>query len=363
MINRPLRIILLFALIFGGYSGYRWLFKPADTLNASGVLEARNINVGSKVGGRVRDVLVREGDHVASGQVLVTFEDAEQAARVEQFRGKVEQARANLDKMEHGSRIEDIAEARAATGTPQSGPGYRREEVSSARAALARATADAVNARTEFQRKQQLLAKGAISRQTFDDALARRDMAQQQVSSLNHELSAAEGRLKAAEAVVQRTETGFRTEDISAAHAELVVAEGQLHEAEASWREHEVKAPADATVEVLDLRPGHLLQPNATVAKLLEDAQLFVMVYVPETRIGRVTLGQKAEVWADSFPDHPFAATVEQIRQQAEFLPRNVQTLEERVHQVIGVKLRIDNGDHRLRSGVHADVRFIDGQP
>ena len=363
MTQRRTVVLLLLALAASVYVGQRWLLPPDRKLNASGVLEARNINVGSKVGGRIREVLVREGDHVRTGEVLVRFDDAEQAARVEQARGKLALARANLDKMEHGSRIEDIAEARAATGTPQAGPGYRRAEVAAARAALARAKADATHAEVEFRRAEALLVRHDVSRQAYDDAAARLAMAKEQVATLAHDLSAADGRLQAAEAVTQRTETGFRNEDIAAARADLVAAEGQLHEMEASWREHEVKAPADATIEVLDLRPGHLLQPNAIVAKLLEDAQLFVMVYVPEPRIGQVRLGQKAEVRTDAFPDQTFAATVEQIRQKAEFLPRNVQTLEERVHQVIGVKLRIDNSDHRLRAGVHADVRFLDGQP
>lgn len=349
----------LVVLCLGGYYAYRqWLAGPAE-LTASGVLEARNIGVGSKVGGRISAIRVREGDHVEAGQILVEFEAGEQAARLEQARGRLQQARANLEKLENGSRPEDIAESRAAVRFDGNKPGFRRQELESARADLARAKADAANAERELRRYQDLLARSVASRQQYDDARTRRDMANAQVVSLQHSFDAAAGRLAAAEAVLDRARNGFRREDVEAARADVATAEGQVHEAEVLWNEHRVTAPAAATVEVLDQRPGQLLQPNAIVAKLLEDAQLFVMVYVPEPRIGQVRLGQKVEVRLDSFPDRAIEATVEQIRQQAEFLPRNVQTLEERVHQVIGVKLRIDNADHRLRAGVHAEVRFL----
>ena len=99
---------------------------------------------------------------------------------------------------------------------------------------------------------------------------------------------------------------------------------------------------------------------NAVVARLLESDQLYVMVYVPESKIGLVRVGQKAEVKVDAFAQW-FPAVVEQIRQKAEFLPRNVQTADERVHQVIGVKLRVDNSSGKLRAGIAADVRFAGG--
>ena len=91
------------------------------------------------------------------------------------------------------------------------------------------------------------------------------------------------------------------------------------------------------------MRPGDLIAPNTPVATLLERDQIYIRIYIPETEIGHVTLGQKAEVRVDSFANTVFEGVVEQINQQAEFLPRNVQTREERVHQVFGVKVRIDD--------------------
>src|SRR5262249_39646867 len=124
------------------------------------------------------------------------------------------------------------------------------------------------------------------------------------------------------------------------------------------WAEREVRAPTAAIVETMDIRPGDLLAANAPIAQLLEADQLYLMVYVPETQISGVQIGKTATITVDSFPNQTFQARVEQIRQQSEFWPRNVQTKEERVHQVIGGKLRVENPDNRLRAGVSADVQF-----
>ncbi len=323
-----------------------------NALVAAGTLEARNISVGSKVGGRVSSVLVREGDQVEPNQLLVVFDSAELEGQLLQAQGRVQAARANLNKMVRGSRPEEIAEANAAS------QGYREAELAQARADLERALADKANADRELKRTRALTAAGAMSQQSLDNAGDRERAAQAQVNSYGNAVAAAEGRLNAAKAVAQKTQRGFRPEEIAAAHADLTLAEGQLKEAEARWAEHEVRAPAAATVETMDLRPGDLVPANSPIAQLLEADELYLMVYVPETQIGGVQVGTSAQIRVDTFPDQTFKARVEQIRQQSEFLPRNVQTKEERVHQVIGVKLRVENPDKRLRAGVSADVEF-----
>jgi len=326
--------------------------RHTNHLTASGVLEARNISVGSKMGGRITRVFVSEGDHVSPDQLLVAFDDAELTAQLLQAKGRVELARADLDKMLRGSRPEDIEEASAAS------EGYRKAELGQAKADLDRAQTDEANASRELKRTEALTAGGAASQQSLDNARDRQRAAQAQVESQTNAVSAAEGRLKAAQAVTERAHKGFRSEEIAASRAQLKLSEGQLKEAEARWAEREVRAPASAVVESLDLRPGDLLNANAPVARLLEADQLYLMVYVPETKIGQVKVGRSAQLTVDTYPNEKFTATVEQIRQQAEFLPRNVQTKEERAHQVIGVRLRIKNPDGRLRAGISADVDF-----
>jgi multidrug resistance efflux pump len=242
---------------------------------------------------------------------------------VEQARARTAQAHANLDKMQRG---------------------YRREEIAQAQADLDRVRAEAENAEGTWKRAQQLAAEGVFSRQQRDDAQAAYE--------------AAVARVRNAQQRAAELEGGFRREDIAAARADLKRAEGELAEAEARYRERQVMAPAAAVVEVMDVRPGDLVAPNAAIALLLERDQIYIRIYVPETRIGLVRLGQRAEVSVDSFPGRIFTAEVEQINQKAEFLPRNVQTREERVHQVVGVKLRIHDPEGVIRPGMAADVKM-----
>jgi multidrug resistance efflux pump len=350
--KKKLALIVAVLGIAGISLAFAWKSQRSDVLVASGTLEARNINVGSKVGGRVSQVLVREGDRVEPGQLLVAFDSAELEGQLLQARGRFEAARANLDKMLRGSRPEEIAEARAASD------GFREAELAQAQADMERARADEANADRELSRTEKLAAAGVSTQQDLDNARDRHRSTKAQVSASTNAVVAAEGRLKAAQAVSDKTQHGFRSEDIAQVRAELVLAQGQLKEAEARWAEREVRAPAAAVVETMDLRPGDLLSANSTVAQLLEADQLYLMVYVPETHIGNVKIGQTAQIHVDTYPGKSFRAHVEQIRQQSEFLPRNVQTKEERVHQVIGVKLRVENSDNRLRAGVSADVQF-----
>lgn len=344
----PVIIVVLALATIGTKS---W-WKREDAITASGTLEARNVNVGSKVGGRVAQVNVLEGDRLQAGQVILTFEDSELNARVLSARGKYEEAKANYEKMLHGSRPEDIVEARATAE-------YQAHMADTRRADVERAQADLTNAKVNYGRAQELAASGVVSKQFLDDAENRYRSAQAVLLSAQQSLAASEHSTNASEAAKKRTERGFRPEEIVAAKAQMIAAEGDLKQAQSQWEEREVKAPANSVVEVMDIRPGDLLPANTTVAKLLETDQLYVVVYVPQGLIGRVHLGQMAELRVDAF-DQPFLAKVEQIRQQAEFLPRNVQTKDEREHQVIGVKLRVANPESRLRAGINADVKFLE---
>jgi len=347
---RIIIITLVVVAVAAGFSVRAW-FQRDHSLTASGTLEARNITVGSKVGGRITQVLVAEGDRVQKDQLLVTFDDAELYAALLQARGRLAQAQATLAKMERGNRPEEIAEARSQGAS-------REHAVAEAMAAAERAKADAANAETEFRRYQRLAQEGVVSREQRDAAENRYKMAMAAANSAEHAITVARSQAQAAKAQTNLVERGFRSEDIAAARADLQRAEGELKLAEARYAEREVRSPANAIVEVLDLRPGDLLPANSPVAKLLEADQLYVIVFVPQGEIGRVKIGQTAQVIVDAFPNETFKGTVEQIRQQAEFLPRNVQTREEREHQVIGVKLRVENQGSRLRAGVNADVRF-----
>jgi len=353
--------VLVVAAIAAGVAFSQGWFGRDSSLQGSGTVEARDIRVGSKVGGRIEKVLVREGDTVQAGQVLITFDDKELQAALDQSKAAAEKAR-------RGYRPEEIAEARAAVAEAkaeyeQRKNGYRREDVAAAQADLDRAKADASRAQLDFDRYDALAKKDLVSKQQRDTAeaafrmtAAAQQNAQHKLDELQHgyrpeEIASAEARYQQAQATYEKFARGNRREDVDLAKASFSYDE-------ARFREREVVAPSAATVEVLDVRPGDLIAPNTPVATLLERDQIYIRIYIPETEIGHVQLGQKAEVRVDSFSKTIFDGTVEQINQQAEFLPRNVQTREERVHQVFGVKVRIDDPFNRVRAGMAADVKL-----
>jgi len=166
----------------------------------------------------------------------------------------------------------------------------------------------------------------------------------------------AESRLRQAQAGARKKEHGYRPEEIAAARAELAQAEADRKKMEVRLAEHKIVSPADAVIEIMDARPGDLVGENDPVATLLERGQLYVRVYVPETKLGLARPGQPAEVTVDSFRGQKFAAHVEQVNQKAEYLPRNVETEDARSHQFFGLKLAIDDPGSGLRAGMAADV-------
>lgn len=364
MTQKRIVILILVALIVGGTAVYATWFRRDKALEGSGTVEARDIRVGSKVGGRIAKVLVREGDKVQAGQILITFDDKELLA-------SLNQSRAAAEKAKRGFRPEEIAEARAAAAQAKADyemrlNGYRKEDIAAAQSDVERAAADEVRSRLDFQRYEALAQNDLVSKQQRDTAEANWKMALAQQQNYQHkldelkrgyrpeEIASAEAHYRETQATLEKFERGNRHEDVDLAKAAYSYDE-------ARFREREVIAPSAATVEVLDVRPGDIIAPNTPVATLLEADQIYVRIYIPETELGRVQIGQKAEVRVDSFPKTVFDGVVEQINQQAEFLPRNVQTREERVHQVFGVKIRINDPAGHVLAGMAADVKLKAG--
>src|SRR5437879_5117737 len=363
--NRKFILILLAAAVALAATGLyaRW-FRHDTALQGSGTVESRNIRVGSKIGGRIDKVLVREGDTVQAGQVLITFDDRE-------LRAALQESRAGAEKSQRGYRPEEIAEARAAAAQAKAEyelkkNGYRLEDIATAEADLDHAKADEIRTHLDFDRYDALAKKDLVSKQQLDTADANWKVAVAQQQSARHklnelqrgyrpeEIASAEAHYHQAQANLEKLERGNRLEDVDMAEAAYAYDE-------ALFRERQVIAPSAAIVEVLDVRPGDLIAPNTPVATLLEKDQIYVRIYIPETEYGRLKLGQKAEVRVDSFPNTVFEGVLEQINQQAEFLPRNVQTREERVHQVFGVKIRINDPAGRVLAGMAADVKLKAG--
>jgi HlyD family secretion protein len=359
--KRAVIIVAVVAAIAAAAAYSQGWFRRDKSLQGSGTVEARDIRVGSKIAGRIDKVLVREGDTVQAGQVLITFDDREMMATLQQ-------SQASAQKAERGYRKEEIEQARGAAAAAkaeyeQRQNGYRYEDIAAAQADFDRAKADETRSQLDWQRYDALAKKDLVSKQQRDTAEANWKMAQAQSENAQHkldelkrgyrpeEIAAAQARYEQAAASLAMMERGNRPEDVALAKAAYSFEQ-------ARFRETQVVAPTAATVEVLDVRPGDLVAPNTPVATLLERDQIYVRIYIPETELGHVQLGQKAEIRVDSFPKQVFEGVIEQINQQAEFLPRNVQTREERVHQVFGVKVRINETTGKIRAGMAADVKL-----
>jgi HlyD family secretion protein len=173
------------AVLLYFYSGW---FRRDNTLQGSGTVEARDIRVGSKIGGRIDKVLVREGDTVQPGQVLITFDDKELQAALDQSRAAAEKAR-------RGFRPEEIAEARAAADQARAEyelrrNGYRKEDIAAAQADLDRASAEEARTNLDFQRYQALAEKDLVSKQQRDAAEASWKMAVAQRNNVRDKLQA-----------------------------------------------------------------------------------------------------------------------------------------------------------------------------
>lgn len=210
---------------------------------------------------------------------------------------------------------------------------------------------------------------------------ARRDLALAQIDSATHDAESQAAQLEflrddarrqqellkrkvVSPTDAQKAASSARSQEkvVEAAQTRVIQARAQLADINAQLAEMQVIAPTDSILEVLNVKVGDVLPAGGLlyreVATLLLPQQMWVRVYVPEPWLGLIKAGDRVRVRVDSFADKDFNGTVEQVNRQAEFTPRNVQTAEERIRQVFGVKIRLPNNEDKLRAGMAADVYF-----
>jgi HlyD family secretion protein len=316
---------------------------------------------------------VREGDHVAAGAPIVILEPGDLDAQKLVAEGELAQAQANLEKLEKGARPEEIDEAKARAETAvaaleETRVGARAEQIAGATARLVAAQVTVDKAKLDAQRAHKLIETGAIPRSQLDDAdsalnaaVAQHDAAQQTLDELKNgsrreDVAQAQARASEARASAKLVVAGARSEDIKAAEGQVLVAKGKVDQIRTMHDELTILAPAASRIESLDLRPGDILAPNATAATLIEDDQLYVRIYVPETQLGHVHVGQDVPVNVDSFSDRTFKGVVEHINAVGEYSPRNLQTADERANQVFATRIGLKDGRDDLRAGMAAFI-------
>jgi len=206
---------------------------------------------------------------------------------------------------------------------------------------------------------------------------ARRDLAAAQIDTAIHDADAQQAQLEflrddarrqqdllkrkvVSPSDAERADSSAKAQEKNVAAAKMRVAQAraQLADIDAQLAEMQVVAPSDSILEVLSVKVGDVLPGNREVATLLLPQHLWVRVYVPEPWLGLIKIGDHVRVRVDAFPGKDFDGVVEQINRQAEFTPRNVQTVADRIKQVFGVKIRLPSDDEKLRAGMAADVYF-----
>ena len=302
------KLVLLLVIAIAAVAALLYWRKQNEPkpLVLAGTLEARTVNVGSLVGGRVVRVHVDEGQQVVAGQTLVTLETETVDRQIAEQQAAIATANANLAKTLAGPRDEEIRSAEAV----------------------------AANDERERRRMRALLDAGIVARDLYEDAATKAKTSAENLRALRE---------------------GTRREDIAAARAQVVQQERRLASLQKQHAETVVHSTVTGTIQSFGLRPGDIVAPNQTVAEILEPRELWVRIYVPETLLGLVRVGMPVRVRVDTWPDVWFRGRVATVASQGEYTPRNVQTRAQRAEQVFGVKVLVDP-DPRLKPGMATEV-------
>lgn len=376
MLKRML-VLLLAAVVFGGLIIYSQ-FRPKP-MRVSGVIEADEIRLGSRLGGRVAKVSVEEGQPIKAGEVLLELEPYDLLQREREAQATLAARTAEYDRLRRGFREEEKQQARARHSQFQARlelleAGARQEDKEAARGRLEAAEATFKLASQDYKRITSLAQTSAATQQELDKAteeynaarsmrvVRQQELALLEAGSRPEEIREAKARVEEAWQAVQLAERGFREEEIEQARAAQDAAQAALDAIFEQKKELQLLSPCDGTVEALELQRGDLVAAGAPVLAVMNLERLWVRTYVPEGLL-EWRVGQSLAVTIDSLPGETLRGEVTFISRQAEFTPSNVQTPEERAKQVFRVKVGLPPGDPRLRPGMSADVWLREPAP
>ena len=290
----------------------------------SGNMEVTETNTGFKPAGRVIDLLVDEGQSVRKGDLLARLDNAELTSTVAQQRAALQEAEARLAELEAGSRPQEIEQAKASVQSEE---------------------AELVRIRKDYERSEMLYHNGAIASAQFDAAKSSFESRAAQLRHAAEQLSL--------------TKEGPRKESIEAAAYRVRQARAQLRVAEEKLNDTLIYAPFSGIILRKNVELGETVAQGTPVYTIGDLASPWIKVYVKEDKLGLVKLGQKAQVTTDTYRGKVYNGWISYISSEAEFTPKNVQTQEERVKLVFGVKVRVENVNNELKPSMPADVRIL----
>lgn len=385
----PLGVLLVGAGLSVTY--FLTLPKTETALQLSGRIEGYETNVGTKVPGRIEFVAVREGNEVSKGQIIVRLDDEEVRAQLEGIKAQLsaaqeteQQARLQIDVIESQIRQAELNLQQAVEDTAgrvneaEANLAATEAELLRTQAALEEARSELKLAKVQRDRNQQLVESGAVPQDTFDQAQTKWETARASVGVSEAEVNAAQKQVNAAQGSLTQTKTTRLNPDIrsaeldslnkqliqtqsrfNAAQNEVANVKAQQREIQARMNYLQIVSPLSGVVTARSVEPGVVVTTGRTLLSLIDLNEVYLRGYIPEGEIAKVRVGQSAKVYLDSAPDRALNAKVTQIDSQASFTPENIYFREDRVKQVFGVKLGIENPNGFAKPGMPADGEIM----
>ncbi|HEX6211482.1 MAG TPA: HlyD family efflux transporter periplasmic adaptor subunit [Methylomirabilota bacterium] len=380
--RRPLAIAAgLLLLGLGAFAVWRLVLAgpdvPPGVIAVSGRIEGDDAAVAAKLSGRIRELTVREGDRVEAGQVIAVLDDEQIRAREEQATAVVRQAEARVRLAQHQITVLDEQLRQSQLGVDQArvdAQGRVNEaeaRLAAAEAQLAQAEASHAQAKWDREALTRLFQRELVAEQEARRAQYTEEAQAAVVAAARRQVEAARGSLTAARASLVnpaiRSSQAAAVEgqilqaraDIAAAQADAERARAQLQEARANRRDLNIVAPFTGTVATRTAEPGEVVVAGTPVVTLVNLSQVYLRAFVPEGQIGRVRLDQPARVYLDSAPTTPIEALVSRVDPEASFTPENTYFREDRVKQVVGVKLQLRGAVGFAKPGMPADGEIL----
>jgi len=350
---------------------------PPELVILSGRIEGDDSAVAAKVTGRLLEVRVREGDTVKAGDTIAIVDDDQMRARMEQAQAALAGAEARTktarDQIAVFQQQLDQNNLEAEQSKVDAAGRVRQAEasVAAAESDLAQQEASLKLAQFDNDAYQKLVKTGAVSDRQARQAAATADQDAAAVAAARRRLEAARGNLTMAQASLSnagihefqgntvRKQIAMQQGEISSAEAAASQARFQLQEAQLNSKDLTVVAPFDGTVMTRAAEPGEVVAAGTAIVTLLDMSKVYLRGFVPEGEIGKVKIGQPARVYLDSAPDKAIDASVLRIDPQATFTPENTYFRDDRVKQVVGVKLQIKSAIGFAKPGMPADGEIL----
>jgi HlyD family secretion protein len=307
----PAVLVAIAATVVGwGWSNYSREDLGEAFVRGNGRLEATEVDVATRLPGRLIELLVQEGDFVTAGQTLARMQlDTLEAQRAEALAAREQALHAAL-----------AAEAQVA---------LRESDVAAAQALVAQREAELDAAKRRLTRSQTLAGEGAASAQELDDDRAR-------VRGAEAALAATRAQVKAAQAAVNAAQA-----QVVGAHAAVEATNATIARIEVDIRDSDLKAPRDGRVQFLVAQAGEVVGAGGRVLNLLDVSDVYMTFFVPETVAGRVALGSEVRIVLDAAPGVVIPASVSFVASQAQFTPKTVETASERQKLMFRVRAKI----------------------